>query len=168
MTNDHKHIAALLALASVYLLLVALHSSTVHVTIVNHVHVPEMVYSTKQHNCTPTTAPRIIDAQVDAFESSVRVLEREILQIYNDRQNMSCSEFLSHHNMIPPLSASPYELQRPLAFSISMHANVSQTIRLLRMLYWPHNIYCIHVDAKAPTPVHDTMQYVAGRTLNSD
>lgn len=30
-----------------------------------------------------------------------------------------------------------------------MHADVCQLERLLRAIYRPHNLYCVHVDAKA-------------------
>lgn len=40
------------------------------------------------------------------------------------------------------------ELNFPLAFSIKMHENAYQMEQLLRTIYRPHNIYCIHVDSK--------------------
>jgi hypothetical protein len=37
----------------------------------------------------------------------------------------------------------------PLAFVILVDNNVEQLERLLRLIYRPHNVYCIHVDAKS-------------------
>uniref|UniRef100_A0A8C5DEA4 Beta-1,3-galactosyl-O-glycosyl-glycoprotein beta-1,6-N-acetylglucosaminyltransferase-like n=1 Tax=Gouania willdenowi TaxID=441366 RepID=A0A8C5DEA4_GOUWI len=41
----------------------------------------------------------------------------------------------------------------PLAFSIIVHHKVQNFERLLRAIYAPHNIYCIHVDQKSPVSV---------------
>ena len=44
---------------------------------------------------------------------------------------------------------SPVERQFPLAFLMVIHNHPQQVVRLLRVLYRPQNVYCIHVDAKA-------------------
>ena len=36
---------------------------------------------------------------------------------------------------------------------IAMHFDVCQLERLLRAIYRPHNLYCVHVDAKVPPSV---------------
>lgn len=46
------------------------------------------------------------------------------------------------------ITDSEYEL--PIAYSILTYFDVEQFERLLRTLYRPHNLYCIHVDAKSP------------------
>ena len=48
----------------------------------------------------------------------------------------------------------------PLAFSILMHSNVEQVERMLRAIYRPHNVYCIHVDAKSASSIHMAMQAI--------
>ena len=45
----------------------------------------------------------------------------------------------------------------PLAFTIRMHESVEQAERLLRAIYRPHNVYCIHIDRKSPSSVHTAM-----------
>ena len=45
------------------------------------------------------------------------------------------------------------EMDFPLAFGIRLHQNVAQFHYLLRAIYRPQNIYCIHVDMKAPRNV---------------
>ena len=37
----------------------------------------------------------------------------------------------------------------PIAYNILTHAKANQLVRLLRAIYRPHNVICIHVDAKA-------------------
>ena len=51
--------------------------------------------------------------------------------------------------------------QFPLAFSLLMHENVEQFERLLRLIYRPQNLYCIHVDASASDTVLRGVQSVA-------
>jgi hypothetical protein len=41
------------------------------------------------------------------------------------------------------------ELKMPIAYSILTYDNLEQFERLLRIIYRPHNVYCIHVDAKS-------------------
>ena len=41
------------------------------------------------------------------------------------------------------------ESKFPLAFSILTYEDFAQSERLLRVIYKPHNLYCVHVDAKA-------------------
>ncbi len=50
----------------------------------------------------------------------------------------------------------------PLALSIVMRDNVEQAERLLRAIYRPHNVYCVHVDKKAPPSVRAAMEGIAG------
>ncbi|XP_078000364.1 beta-1,3-galactosyl-O-glycosyl-glycoprotein beta-1,6-N-acetylglucosaminyltransferase-like [Glandiceps talaboti] len=52
------------------------------------------------------------------------------------------------------------EINFPLAFSILMYKSVHQVEQLLRTIYRPHNIYCIHVDKKAPSKLHIAMKAI--------
>lgn len=44
---------------------------------------------------------------------------------------------------------SKEEEDYPLAFIITIHKDLEMFVRLLRAIYAPQNIYCIHIDAKA-------------------
>ncbi|XP_046334440.1 beta-1,3-galactosyl-O-glycosyl-glycoprotein beta-1,6-N-acetylglucosaminyltransferase 3-like isoform X1 [Haliotis rufescens] len=61
---------------------------------------------------------------------------------------MQCEEFKRSRGYI--LNATPEELEFPLAFSILMYKDMDQMERLLRAIYRPHNVYCVHVDLKSP------------------
>jgi len=37
----------------------------------------------------------------------------------------------------------------PIAYNILTHSNANQLLRLLRAIYRPNNVVCIHVDTKA-------------------
>ena len=43
---------------------------------------------------------------------------------------------------------SQEEVDFPIAFVLLVHTNPLQVVRLLRAIYRPHNLYCIHPDAK--------------------
>ena len=53
---------------------------------------------------------------------------------------------------------SQEEREFPLAFTFVVHQYPQQFIRLLKVIYRPHNIYCIHLDKKAS---NYSKQYVA-------
>ena len=44
---------------------------------------------------------------------------------------------------------SDRERNFPLGFVVSMHTELQQVVRFLRVIYRPHNVYCLHPDAKA-------------------
>ncbi|XP_077870453.1 beta-1,3-galactosyl-O-glycosyl-glycoprotein beta-1,6-N-acetylglucosaminyltransferase-like [Saccoglossus kowalevskii] len=50
----------------------------------------------------------------------------------------------------------------PLAFGILMYTSAHQVEQLLRTIYRPHNIYCIHVDRKSPAVLHRAMESISG------
>lgn len=58
-----------------------------------------------------------------------------------------------------PLSKE--EAEFPLAFSIAMYTDIEQVERLLRAIYQPQNIYCIHIDLKSSVSLHRTMHHLA-------
>lgn len=71
-----------------------------------------------------------------------------------------CDKFKRDRGYIlVPLSVE--EQDYPLAFSIAMYRDFEQTERLLRALYQPQNIYCIHVDTKSPLLLHRTVRQLA-------
>jgi len=51
---------------------------------------------------------------------------------------------------VSPEDTTDDERRFPIAFSLLTYNNLEQTERLLRLIYRPHNFYCIHGDAKAP------------------
>ncbi|VDP06092.1 unnamed protein product [Schistosoma margrebowiei] len=49
-----------------------------------------------------------------------------------------------------PVWLSEEEKSYPIAYSLLIYDNVEWTARLLRLIYCPNNLYCIHVDRKSP------------------
>lgn len=54
----------------------------------------------------------------------------------------------------------------PIAFSILVYKSAEQTERLLRAIYRPHNVYCIHVDAKASKSIRNAIDSI-GKCFNN-
>lgn len=61
---------------------------------------------------------------------------------------MQCSNMTRDlHFITTPLSHE--EEDYPLAFIVTVHKELELFVRLLRAIYMPQNVYCIHVDDKA-------------------
>lgn len=76
---------------------------------------------------------------------------------YIVNKTLECSKLVSDLNFITaPLSRE--EEDYPLAFIVTIHKEVELFMRLLRAIYMPQNVYCIHVDAKAPQEYKATVQ----------
>lgn len=62
---------------------------------------------------------------------------------------MQCSNFTRDlHFITRPLSRE--EEDYPIAFIVTVHKELELFVRLLSAIYMPQNVYCIHVDKKAP------------------
>lgn len=71
---------------------------------------------------------------------------------YINQTSNSCDGFISNRGYLTyPLSKAEQEF--PLAYSILMYKDVEQTERLLRAIYHPQNVYCIHVDRQSKDSV---------------
>ncbi|XP_067424436.1 N-acetyllactosaminide beta-1,6-N-acetylglucosaminyl-transferase-like [Emydura macquarii macquarii] len=63
--------------------------------------------------------------------------------------SLACSDYGMHnHYVTSPLSAE--EAAFPLAYIITLHKEFDTFERLFRAIYMPQNVYCVHVDEKAP------------------
>lgn len=49
----------------------------------------------------------------------------------------------------------------PIAFNILAHSSAEQVLRLVRVLYRPQNVFCIHVDAKASPDLIEAITAIA-------
>lgn len=67
----------------------------------------------------------------------------------------NCDDFKNHRGYhVRPTSQE--EADFPLAFNLLVHTKLDQVEGLLRAIYRPQNLYCIHVDAKA------SKEFIAG------
>lgn len=71
----------------------------------------------------------------------------------------NCSVVLKAlHFITRPLSAE--EGNFSLAYIITIHKELEMFVKLLRAIYMPQNIYCIHVDEKSPTDYKAAVQNI--------
>lgn len=70
-----------------------------------------------------------------------------------------CDTFI-HDQGYEMSATSGEERNFPLAFSIRMHDSVAQAERLLRAIYRPHNVYCIHIDRASAAIVQTAMRSI--------
>jgi hypothetical protein len=68
----------------------------------------------------------------------------------------NCSAFIANRGYITH-HLTEEERKFPIAYSILMYKNVEQTERLLRAIYRPQNVYCIHVDLKSDEATYKAM-----------
>ena len=59
------------------------------------------------------------------------------------------------------VAVSAQEESFPVAFVITVHRNMQQLEQLLSAIYIPHNVYCIHVDAKSPREFRQAVEGVS-------
>ena len=58
--------------------------------------------------------------------------------------NTNCSQI--KEEFINNFYTSEVERMFPIAFTLVVHKNAQQTVRFLKAIYRPHNLYCIHPD----------------------
>jgi hypothetical protein len=81
--------------------------------------------------------------------------------IYKYNENTrNCSSFIDERGYITH-HLTTEEQQFPIAFSILMYKNVEQVERLLRAIYRPQNIYCIHVDSKTNIEIYKALSGIS-------
>lgn len=74
----------------------------------------------------------------------------------------SCKVLIKSHDYLTDGTAlSIEERDYPLAFAIKMHKSPEQAEQLLRLIYRPHNVYCLYIDKKASQKVYDIMNKLA-------
>nr|XP_033776690.1 beta-1,3-galactosyl-O-glycosyl-glycoprotein beta-1,6-N-acetylglucosaminyltransferase 3-like [Geotrypetes seraphini] len=82
--------------------------------------------------------------QKNASKKELRKTEMDYLNLTKD-----CNHYKMSRRFIPiPLSKE--EENYPIAYSMVIHEQIEMFERLLRAIYNPQNIYCVHVDEKSP------------------
>ncbi|XP_074002916.1 N-acetyllactosaminide beta-1,6-N-acetylglucosaminyl-transferase-like [Numenius arquata] len=72
-----------------------------------------------------------------------------------------CMEYIrQNHYVTRTLSAE--EAAFPIAYIMTLHKEFETFERLFRAVYMPQNVYCVHVDAKAPAPFRQAVQRLVG------
>ncbi|KAL3864370.1 hypothetical protein ACJMK2_006060 [Sinanodonta woodiana] len=95
----------------------------------------------KAEKLSPSHQPVVPDADFSLIASNCDVF----------KQNRG---YLDYH-------VTDEEKEFPISFSILMYKEVEQAERLLRAIYRPHNLYCVHVDLEADPVVHSGIDAIA-------
>ena len=114
--------------------------------------------------------PHINCGKLFAGDSKERDIALEYQRIRNEsmsvsaleliRQTANCEQFKQERQYLTsPVSREEEEF--PIAYSILLYKDTGQVERLLRAIYRPQNYYCIHVDAKSPPVIHQSMKQLA-------
>ncbi|XP_067279553.1 beta-1,3-galactosyl-O-glycosyl-glycoprotein beta-1,6-N-acetylglucosaminyltransferase 4-like [Pseudorasbora parva] len=70
-----------------------------------------------------------------------------------------CDRFVSQG--YDAIQGTEFEREFPLAYSLVVHRDAALVERLLRAIYMPHNIYCIHYDLKSSADFISAMKGLA-------
>ncbi|XP_004602684.2 beta-1,3-galactosyl-O-glycosyl-glycoprotein beta-1,6-N-acetylglucosaminyltransferase 3 [Sorex araneus] len=91
------------------------------------------------------------EAVIEALLNNLAMKKTRVPLTDTDYLNMTkdCKQFKANRRFLEfPLSKE--ELDFPIAYSIVIHEKIENFERLLRAVYVPQNIYCVHVDEKSP------------------
>ncbi|XP_032969938.1 N-acetyllactosaminide beta-1,6-N-acetylglucosaminyl-transferase isoform X2 [Rhinolophus ferrumequinum] len=69
----------------------------------------------------------------------------------------TCYEYMAQNHYITQ-TLSEEEAGFPLAYTMTIHKDFSTFERLFRAVYMPQNVYCVHVDEKAPTEFKEAVE----------
>ncbi|TRY94588.1 hypothetical protein DNTS_015801 [Danionella cerebrum] len=76
-----------------------------------------------------------------------------------------CPTFIQVRGFLTkPLSAEEEDF--PIAYSMVIHEKIEMFERLLKAIYAPQNVYCIHVDKKSPQNFQDAVRAIASCLTN--
>lgn len=73
----------------------------------------------------------------------------------------SCTEYITQNRYITR-ALSAEEAAFPIAYVMTLHKEFETFERLFRAVYMPQNVYCVHVDAKAPAPFQQAVRRLVG------
>ncbi|KAM6298971.1 N-acetyllactosaminide beta-1,6-N-acetylglucosaminyl-transferase [Aegotheles albertisi] len=97
-------------------------------------------------------------------EDKVSFLKENTLKTSFRESN--CTEYImQNHYITRALSAE--EATFPIAYIMTLHKDFETFERLFRAVYMPQNVYCIHVDAKAPAAFQQAVGRLVGCFSNA-
>ncbi|KAM4035271.1 beta-1,3-galactosyl-O-glycosyl-glycoprotein beta-1,6-N-acetylglucosaminyltransferase 3-like [Anomaloglossus baeobatrachus] len=114
-----------------------------------------------RNNCT-----KIINGDLDEVRKTmidkliianrrVPATERDYIEVSKD-----CANFTKLKKFVM-FTLSEEERDYPIAYSMVIHDNIEMFERLLRSIYMPQNVYCIHVDNKSSETFFEAVKAIA-------
>nr|AAP76324.1 mucus-type core 2 beta-1,6-N-acetylglucosaminyltransferase [Bos taurus]AAP76326.1 mucus-type core 2 beta-1,6-N-acetylglucosaminyltransferase [Bos taurus] len=101
------------------------------------------------------------EAVVQALLDNLEVKKKRLpfTDTYYLNITRDCEQFKAQRKFIQfPLSKE--ELDFPIAYSMVVHEKIENFERLLRAVYAPQNIYCVHVDVKSPETFKEAVKAI--------
>ena len=110
----------------------------------------------KEVNCNAIINGDLVETRrASNMSAQPRKFELNATDYINMTNN--CQEFIDKRGYIMS-SLTKLEADFPIAFSLLMYKDIEQVERLLRAIYRPQNIYCIHVDKKTKNDIFHAME----------
>ncbi|XP_048757683.1 N-acetyllactosaminide beta-1,6-N-acetylglucosaminyl-transferase-like [Ostrea edulis] len=107
---------------------------------------------------------QIIDGEEEYISVANRTMSERNYTFPTDKEigdlAQNCENFLEVYNY-KYFFVSPEELGFPIAYTILTYKDAVQTEKLLRAIYRPHNLYCIHVDQSSDNTLLYAMKSIA-------
>lgn len=129
-------------------------------------HCRDMLYNSlklpakRSINCSGITRgdqEAVVQALLDNLE--VKKKRPPLTDTYYLNITRDCERFKAQRKFIQfPLSKE--ELDFPIAYSMVVHEKIENFERLLRAVYAPQNIYCVHVDVKSPETFKEAVKAI--------
>lgn len=124
-----------------------------------HVHQPGPIRMVQEVDCQ-----QIIEGNEDYIAHASEIMNNTMYTFLSDSEieelALNCDRFLATFDY-NRFIVSQIELDYPIAYSILTHKDVVQTEKLLRAIYRPHNVYCIHVDRSSSPSLHNAIKAIS-------
>lgn len=121
-------------------------------------------YGCNDNECDTITCKRLLVGDEEAAAAAVRFTNKHPRKPLPEdellRNTKNCDEFRKRGGY-RDRPVRPSDSEFPIAFNILVHWHLEQFERLLRAIYRPQNVYCIHVDAKASRTFHSAVAAIA-------
>ncbi|XP_038658846.1 beta-1,3-galactosyl-O-glycosyl-glycoprotein beta-1,6-N-acetylglucosaminyltransferase 7 [Scyliorhinus canicula] len=95
-----------------------------------------------------TYCPAILNGEKEAYQLGDNCQKQWKPETFRLQDLVNCSRIILEHHFITR-SLSQEEASYPLAYIITIHKEFEMFVKLLRAIYNPQNVYCIHVDQKS-------------------
>ncbi|XP_041359541.1 N-acetyllactosaminide beta-1,6-N-acetylglucosaminyl-transferase-like [Gigantopelta aegis] len=106
----------------------------------------------------------IFEGDVQTLEQAKNMKTQLHDNLYSDQaihmQTQNCEEFRRYHgyNYVP---TTKEETDFPIAYSIVFHKDIAQVNMLLKAIYRPLNLYCLHLDAYSGNSIRSAAKSLA-------
>nr|XP_054762858.1 N-acetyllactosaminide beta-1,6-N-acetylglucosaminyl-transferase-like [Lytechinus pictus] len=106
----------------------------------------------------------IIHNNQTIIRQAYEAIRREEVKVPCDEEVVNWTKdcpLYRRHRRYPLRALSVEESEYPLAYIIAGHKEAAQIERLLRVIYQPQNFYCIHIDTKSRSALHQAIRNLA-------